>query len=78
MNVLLLRSHNNRHWPTAVTAGTTLSQPPQERHNTMNRLGIFFIFLLFLFSAHLKAADETMKRVTIGVSGMMKSKTGIT
>jgi copper chaperone CopZ len=44
----------------------------------MNRLGIFFIFLLFLFSAHLKAADETMQRVTIGVSGMMKSKTGIT
>jgi hypothetical protein len=44
----------------------------------MNRLSVFFIFLLFLVPPHLKAAGETMKQVTIGVSGMMKSKTGIT
>jgi hypothetical protein len=44
----------------------------------MNSISVFLISVLLLLPALAKSVDETMKRVTIGVSGMMKSKTGIT
>jgi len=44
----------------------------------MNRMSVLLIFLLLLLPHYLKAEEGTMKRVTIGVAGMMKSKTGIT
>lgn len=51
---------------------------PKEYHLGMNSISVFLISVLLLLPALAKSVDETMKRVTIGVSGMMKSKTGIT
>jgi hypothetical protein len=39
---------------------------------------VLLLFPLLLQPMQAGAAGESMKRVTIGVAGMMKSKTGIT